>query len=68
MFGCLVYVAVKRLPFDIAKKGCAWDVRDFPSQHGQMIYAPGNHHVDTKAGMKSVGIAELPIFEAATAF
>ena len=60
-------VTAEGLPFFVCEIHGAGQVGRFAGQHHQMKDAPGDHHIDTKAGLQAVCGAQLTVFDAATA-
>src|SRR6267142_1080583 len=60
-------VTAEGLPFFVSEIQGAGRVGHFAGQHHQMKDAPGDHHIDAKAGLQAVCGAQLTVFDAATA-
>ena len=55
-------VTAEGLPFFVCEIHSAGQVGHFAGQHHQMKDAPGDHHIDTKAGLQAVCGAQLTVF------
>src|SRR5438445_3858845 len=56
-------VRVQRFPLGLLEKDRAWNVGDFAAELGQVVDAPGHHHVDGQARFNAVGVAQLALFD-----
>src|SRR5438128_6411434 len=60
-------VTAEGLPFFVCEVHGAGQVGHFAGQHHQMKDAPGDHHIDTKAGLQPGCRAQLTVCDAAPA-
>src|SRR5262249_2680711 len=59
----LVHVTMESLPLFIFEEDRAGQFGRFASQHGQMVDAPGDDHVDTETSFQSICCSQLTVFD-----
>ncbi len=65
---CFGNITAKCFPFDIFEKDGTGRIGNFAAQHGQMIDAPGDNHVNTQTSLKPIDRSKLAVFNSTAAF